>query len=98
FAVFKAISFLFGTTNSFIWNKYWTFGATDKTNPKEVGGFYSVAIVGWGLNVAAATLVKSIGPASTAWVNIVSPLGGVAASFIWNFLGYKYLVFRSQAR
>ena len=24
FAIFKAISFVFATTNSFFWNKYWT--------------------------------------------------------------------------
>jgi len=98
FAAFKAISFVCGTTNSFIWNKYWTFGAQDKTNVKEVSSFYGVAIVGWVLNVSMATLVKAYGPAgSTAWVNIVAPLAGVAVSFAWNFLGYKYWVFRKTA-
>lgn len=97
FACFKAISFLFGTTNSFIWNKYWTFGASDKTNAKEVSGFYSVAIVGWIANVSAATFVKTIGPVdSRVWVNLVAPLAGVAVSFIWNFLGYKYWVFKKK--
>ena len=95
FAVFKAISFLCATTNSFFWNKHWTFGAQDKTNAKEVGGFYSVAAVGWILNVSAATLVKAIGPVgSKAWINIVAPLAGIAVSFAWNFVGYKYWVFK----
>ena len=85
-------------TNSFIWNKYWTFGATDKTNAKEVSGFYGVAIVGWIVNVTVATIVKSVGPAdSHAWVNLVAPLGGILASFIWNFLGYKFWVFKKAA-
>jgi putative flippase GtrA len=97
FATFKAISFLFGTTNSFIWNKYWTFGAKEKTNAKEVSGFYGVAIVGWVFNVGAATFVKSIGPVgSRTWVNIVAPLAGIAVSFIWNFIGYKYWVFKKK--
>jgi putative flippase GtrA len=94
FAAFKAISFLAATTNSFIWNKYWTFGARDKTNTKEVTAFYTVALVGWVLNVSAATLVKAYGPASATWVTIVAPLGGIVASFAWDFLGYKYLVFK----
>ncbi len=98
FAVFKAISFLCATTNSFIWNKYWTFGVQEKASAKEVTGFYTVALVGWALNVGAATIVKSTGPAnSTVWVNIVAPLAGVVASFIWDFFGFKYLVFRKRA-
>lgn len=103
FAVFKAISFLVGTTNSFIWNKTWTFGATSsgdkaKTNAKQVTGFYTIAIIGWVFNITAATLTKAYGPShSTAWVNIVAPLAGVAVSFIWNFLGYKYWVFKERA-
>ena len=96
FAVFKAISFLCGTTNSFMWNKYWTFGAQEKPRAGEVAAFYGVAIVGWFLNVGVATLVKSAGPATHVWVNIVSPLGGIAASFLWNFIGYKYWVFRRK--
>lgn len=98
FAIFKAVSFLFGTTNSFVWNKYWTFGAQDKINTKETTMFYIVAFIGWAINVSAATLVKAFGPAdSHAWVNLVAPLGGIAASFIWDFLGYKYLVFKKKA-
>lgn len=96
FAAFKGVSFLCATTNSFIWNKYWTFGAQDKTNTKEVTGFYGVALVGWALNVTAATLVKAYGPASTTWVTIVAPLAGIAASFAWNFIGYKYWVFKKD--
>ncbi len=97
FAAFKAVSFLFATTNSFVWNKYWTFGAKQRASAREAAGFYSVAIFGWALNVGVATIVKMAGPAdSRTWVNIVAPVGGVAASFLWDFLGYKYLVFRKR--
>ena len=97
FAVFKAISFLFATTNSFFWNRNWTFGSKDKVNVGEVTGFYTVAIVGWAANVAVATLVKSIGPETKIWVNIVAPLAGILVTFIWNFVGYKYFVFKKKA-
>ncbi len=96
FAIFKAISFLFATTNSFVWNKYWTFGATDKTNAGEVTGFYTIAIIGWVVNVAVATFVKSIGPSTKVWIDIVAPLAGIFVTFIWNFLGYKYFVFKKK--
>jgi putative flippase GtrA len=103
YAIFIVIAFLFSTTNSFIWNKYWTFnargsdGAARKTNVGEVGGFYSVAIVGAILSTTAATIIKAVGPAdSKLWLNILAPLAGIAAAFIWNFIGYKYWVFKKQ--
>ncbi len=94
FAAFKAVSFLCSTTNSFVWNKYWTFSSGGKMSAGEVSGFYGVALVGWGLNVGFATFIKAIGPqTSHLWVSVVAPLAGVAASFLWNFIGYKYWVF-----
>jgi putative flippase GtrA len=98
FAVFKAISFLFATTNSFVWNKYWTFSAQAKPKAGEVSAFYGIAIIGWIFNVGVATLVKASRPdGSKAWVNLVAPLCGIAVSFIINFVGYKYFVFKKKA-
>lgn len=102
FATFKAISFLCGTTNSFFWNKFWTFSSKEKAKVGQVAWFYGIAIAGWILNVGIATLVKSFGPTGSEsaiklWVNIVSPLCGIAASFIWNYIGYKYFVFKKPA-
>ena len=97
FAVFKAVSFLFATTNSFLWNKYWTFSANSTPKTGEVASFYTVAVIGWALNVGVATLVKAFGPVdSKTWITIVAPLAGVAASFLWDFFGYKYFVFRKE--
>jgi putative flippase GtrA len=98
FAAFKAVSFLCATTNSFFWNKNWTFNdADEKANTGKVAGFYTIALIGWVVNVGVATLVKMSGPAgSHVWVNIVAPLGGIAASFAWNFIGYKYFVFKRE--
>jgi putative flippase GtrA len=96
FAVFKAISFLCATTNSFFWNRNWTFGSTDKVNAGEVTGFYTIALIGWAANVSISTLVKSIGPATTLWINIVAPVAGILVTFIWNFVGYKYFVFKKR--
>ncbi|HEY5220789.1 MAG TPA: GtrA family protein [Candidatus Paceibacterota bacterium] len=97
FAVFKAISFLCATTNSFFWNRNWTFGSTDKVNAGEVTGFYTVALIGWAANVAVATFVKAIGPDTKLWVDVISPVAGILVTFIWNFIGYKYFVFKKKA-
>ena len=64
---------------------------------KETVSFYVVALIGWGVNVGVATLVKTLEPSGIAariWVNIVAPVCGIAASFLWDFFGYKYLVFK----
>ncbi|MFH1246632.1 MAG: GtrA family protein [Candidatus Liptonbacteria bacterium] len=97
FAAFKAISFLCSTTNSFFWNKYWTFGSHDKTNTGEVTKFYGIAIAGGFLNVAVATAVKAVSPASfpaDIWTNLIAPLAGIFAVLLWNFTGYKFFVFK----
>lgn len=104
FAVFKAISFLCATTNSFFWNKYWTFSSSAAPEgsghqTKETVSFYVVAFIGWAVNVGVATFIKTLEPSGIAariWVNIVAPVCGIAASFLWDFFGYKYLVFKHK--
>jgi putative flippase GtrA len=107
FATFKAISFLCATTNSFFWNKYWTFSASATSaaddaekKTKETVSFYAVALAGWVVNVGVATCVKIAEPAGMSprlWVNIVAPVCGIAASFLWDFFGYKYFVFKKKS-
>ncbi|HUX35860.1 MAG TPA: GtrA family protein [Candidatus Paceibacterota bacterium] len=97
FSIFKAISFIIGTTNSFIWNKYWTFGANATPRAGEVVKFYAIAIIGGFLNVGVATAVRTanfsfIPP--NVLVNLVAPMCGILAVFMWNFIGYKYVVFK----
>lgn len=94
FSVFKGIGFVIAVVNSYYWNKIWTFGARQ-------GGFISfflVSAVGLLINVGVASLVVNvIGPpptvAPSAWANI----GGLIATLIalvWNFVGYKFIVFK----
>lgn len=98
YSVFKGISFLAATTNSFFWNKYWTFNSKTPANPKETLKFYVVAIVGWVINVSLASFVvnvlsRPISFSPNLWAN-VGALVGVAGSFLWDFLGYKFIVFK----
>ena len=93
YPIFKGISFLSGTTNSFFWNKYWTFKAHEKKTVSETAKFYVFATVGFALNVGAATLVVHFHPASNLWAN-AGALAGIAASFFWDFVAYKYFVFK----
>lgn len=98
FSVFKAISFLIATTNSYFWNKYWTFGSTNRSTAGEVTKFYTIAVVGSFVNVSVASFVVNglsrpeiITP--NLWANI-GALAGIFSALFWNFLGYKFLVFK----
>ena len=97
FSVFKAISFLGATTNSYFWNKYWTFSSNSAPQAGEVIKFYAIAIIGGFLNVAVATAVRTANPqfiSPNVLVNLVAPLSGILVVFLWNFIGYKYVVFK----
>jgi putative flippase GtrA len=101
FAAFKAISFLCATTNSYLWNKHWTFHSDETAKASQVASFYAVAIGGVILNTAAGTIINNVlrptgleGATLKLWTSIVAPGGGVVASFAWNFLWYKYVVFK----
>ena len=53
YIVFKVISFTFAVTNSYIWNKIWTFKKTDtKETGKEFSQFIMVSVIGLILNAA----------------------------------------------
>ncbi|MCX6702880.1 MAG: GtrA family protein [Candidatus Wolfebacteria bacterium] len=100
YAVFYAIAFITANINSYIWNRYWTFGAKDTANAKEFGEFFVVSLVGLGLSVATAAFVVNVigAPAGISlerWAN-VGALSATAISLVWNFVGYKFIVFKSK--
>ncbi|MBM3257142.1 MAG: GtrA family protein [Candidatus Liptonbacteria bacterium] len=93
----KGFSFFCATTNSFLWNRWWTFGQS-QTSKLQTAQFYGIAATGWVINVAVASFVVngvSIpgGLSANAWAN-VGALAGIGASFLFNFVGYKFWVFR----
>lgn len=101
YRIMKAVSFLAGTTNSFFWNKFWTFDSREPANPAQTIKFYGIAVVGFFLNVTLASWVFSgiMRPATISpalWANIAA-LAGVGAAFLWNFVGYKFWVFKKSA-
>ncbi len=100
FTLFKIISFLCATTNSFFWNKYWTFETHGSPKAGETLKFYTTAIIGGILNIGIASLIVNgitrpeiISP--NLWANI-GALCGILSAFLWNFLGYKFVVFKKQ--
>jgi putative flippase GtrA len=98
YPVFKGISFVVANINSYFWNKHWTFGVSDSANIKEFSQFLIVSIVGFGINVSIASLVVNIigAPENISlerWANI-GALSATIISLVWNFIGYKFFVFK----
>lgn len=100
YSIFKGISFILSVTNSYFWNKFWVFAKKDtKDEASELGKFALVSIIGLGVNVFLASLVVFVGPSFQAtispklWANIAAAFGSLSA-MMWNFLGYKFFVFK----
>jgi putative flippase GtrA len=98
YVLFKTISFIVSNANSFFWNKHWTFENGKRTDRAGFLQFFSVSLIGLVVNVLVATSTYQIGIATTSFTGgqwgLVSGLAGIFAGLVWNFLGYKFVVFR----
>jgi putative flippase GtrA len=93
---FKAVSFLAATAIKYWANKHWAFEnhQTDGRK-KEVALFLLVTLVGLAMNVIVFYYLKKIqvGIAENLWVELCIIFAALATA-VWNFLGYKFLVFK----
>ncbi len=99
FSIFKGMSFTVAVVNSYFWNKFWTFKKKETASAsKEFTQFFVVALIGFGINVGVASLVVNvIGPQFGLSEEIWANFGAMTAAFAgmaWNFLGYKFIVFK----
>jgi len=99
FGVFKSVSFIIASTNSYLLNKSWTFNKKENKGAKEIVQFFIVSGIGFAINVGVAYFIVSImGPrasiAPKVWAN-VGAFAAAVAGMTWNFVGYKFLVFKS---
>jgi putative flippase GtrA len=104
FILFRIISFLLANTNSYFWNKFWSFKSkttknvvskTEKTT--EFGKFITVSIIGLVINVTISSIVNSLQgytPINPQTWATIAAVAGTIATLTWNFLGYKLIVFK----
>lgn len=97
-SAFKAAGFLVAVANSYAWNKWWTFRGAGHGGAKEISGFLLVSVGGLLVNVGTAAFVIHVIPSISGlsqvqWDN-VGFLAATVLSLTWNFVGYKFLVFR----
>ena len=104
YTLFKAASFLVATTNSYLWNKHWSFACSPGTaperrvlEPKEFLLFLSVTAGGLGINTTVATLLVGLFAAEDNVNGVLWGTGAAAiasvASAAWDFIAYRSLVF-----
>ncbi len=105
YSIFKMISFLVAVTNSYFWNKFWTFGVKKEKWQSNVRGgeflqFLIVTSIGLIINVSIASFIVNFitpitGLNKIIWANIGAVVATVI-SLLWNFLGYKFIVFKEN--
>lgn len=101
FSVFKGISFVVATGNSYAWNKKWVFESTEKKVGGELVRFLVITVIGMAINVALASIIVVFGPKlfgeleSKVWANLAAAAGSLFA-MAWNFIMYRFWVFKSE--
>lgn len=100
YSLFKAISFVAAVTNSYFFNKRWTFQKGKSFEKTEFTKFITISLIAFGINVGVASLlvnfVKPIGDIPPyLWANLSAVAATVFTTLI-NFFGYKYFVFKDK--
>jgi len=99
YALSKGTSFIFGNINAYLWNRYWVFeGGSAQGMGQEYGRFLIVSIIGFLLNVGISSAIVNLispqfGVSAAGWANLAAVLAA-AIGILWNFVGYKLIVFK----
>lgn len=99
YLIFVTISFLVATIVKYIADKFWAFEKTEREQlGAEFSKFFIITLISAGIQIGiAGIVVNQIGPqfgiSSLAWGS-VGKIAGIAIASAWNFLGYKFIVFK----
>jgi putative flippase GtrA len=98
YSVYKSISFIIANINSYYWNKYWTFDQNADKKKSEFIQFFIVSLLGFFINVFVASLAFHIANPTNItqqgqWEIIGAAIGSIVG-LAWNFIGYKFIVFK----
>ena len=101
YVVIKAISFIAAVINSYLFNKYWVFKGSTRTSKIQEGFlFFVVSEMGFILNVSISSGVFLFLSTHTYLnSNLEANAGALIGSIsvlLWNFFGYKLIVFKNQ--
>jgi len=98
YALFVTISFVIATTAKYIFDKYWAFEQKEKRElGKEFLKFFIITLISGGIQVGSASLIFSaIAPffVNELIAGNIGKIGGITLASAWNFVGYKFFVFK----
>lgn len=94
----NSAAFLIAVTNSYFWNKYWTFNQQGGVKGKEFLKFAAIGFIGLALNSFLVYMITTFVPLFNGLTpqlleNSAKALA-TTISLIWNFIGYKFIVFK----
>jgi putative flippase GtrA len=93
----KAISFIIGTFVKYFSDKHWSFEKPEpKGMHKEMIKFFIIALGGMAINVASFYFYGKLNPGILPvklWQEFSIILAAITAG-LWNFIGYKFFVFK----
>lgn len=94
--VYNALAFSLGAVNSFLLNKYWTFGHRQSTTLNELSRFTMTTLcgIGWSSLVLwlASSMLHPLVLNATLWAN-AAKIVSVASSALLSYLGMRLWVF-----
>jgi len=96
YTLFATISFLVATILKYFGDKYWAFEKTEKEKMEvEFTLFFIITLVSGVIQVGTASfLFKAFSSFNPFLAGNFAKIGGIFIASIWNFLGYKFLVFK----
>ncbi len=94
--VFNSIAYSVGAINSFLLNKYWTFRAAGRAQPREVGRFALTTLAGIACNTlilwVMSSLLHPVLLSAVLWAN-ASKLIAIGGTVLISYLGMRLWVF-----
>jgi putative flippase GtrA len=97
YTIFVTLSFVIATIFKYFANKYWAFEKKEKVRiEKEFGIFFSVTAISGLIQIGIASFSFKflVSIMSSLLAGNVGKILGIIVASIWNFLGYKFFVFK----
>ena len=92
--------FTLAVCNAYLWNKFWVFKSANRTGgifqdlPKFLVVSGTGLLVNSGIVIFLTTFVSVSFFSPALWLNVAKVMATVF-SLVWNFVGYKFVVFRA---
>jgi putative flippase GtrA len=99
YTVLVGVSFVIATSIKYVADKYWAFEKKEgEKMGTEFGKFFIITLVSgviqaWIASFVVNTIGPQLGASAMVWAN-VGKIMGIAVASAWNFLGYKFIVFK----